>query len=121
MDCKAPVSAIDQIVCCGTCPNAAHKRQQCSGTVHKNKHWLCEECRLKYPKGTLAAKLNEDVAKVNQAVDVIERRWNAKLDLIIARACTAALPRIEAAEAGKECGGQGVGGYEARLGGGGVG
>ena len=72
--------------------------------MHKNKHWLCEDCRLKYPKGTPAAKLEEDVAKVNQAVDVIECRRNAKIDLVIARACAAALPRIEAAQLAAEAG-----------------
>lgn len=110
MDCKAPVFGSDQIVCCATCPHVAHKRRECSGKVFKNKHWLCEDCRLNYPTGTPASKLEEDVAKVNQAVDVIECRRNAQIDLIIARACAAALPRIEAArlaaEAGKEGGGK---------------
>ena len=88
----------DRLVCCESCPNVAHKRNQCAGKVLAKQPWHCETCKRAFKKAKGPEVKEEAIRRTRFFYEAAEAKRRQALDLIIARQAATALRRLEEQE-----------------------
>ena len=88
----------DRLVCCESCPNVAHKRNQCAGKVLSRESWHCEICKRAFKKAKGPEVKEEAIRRTRFFYHAAEAKRRQALDLIIARQAATALRHLEEQE-----------------------